>query len=80
MNFIISLACNKLKLTTEQAINATTLNGAYSMGLSDVSGSITRGKLANLLITKKIESLNELPYYIGDNLIDKVFIRGKEIL
>ena len=80
MNFIISLACNKLKLTTEQAINAATLNGAYSMGLSDVSGSITRGKLANLLITKNIESLNELPYYIGDNLIDKVFIRGKEIL
>tara|TARA_B100001113_G_scaffold34000_1_gene24150 strand:- start:24 stop:1262 length:1239 start_codon:yes stop_codon:yes gene_type:complete len=80
MNFIISLACNKLKLTTEQAINAATLNGAYSMGLSDVSGSITRGKLANLLITKNIESLNELPYYIGDNLIDKVLIRGKEIL
>ena len=80
MNFIISLACNKLKLTPEQAINGATLNGAYSMGLSDVSGSITRGKLANLLITKKIESLNELPYYIGDNLIDKVFIRGKEIL
>jgi len=50
------------------------------MGLSDVLGSITRGKLANLLITKNIESLNELPYYIGDNLIDKVFIRGKEIL
>ena len=80
MNFIISLACNKLKLTPEQAINAATINGAYSMGLSDVSGSITRGKLANLLITKNIESLNELPYYIGDNLIDKVFIRGKEIL
>jgi imidazolonepropionase len=80
MNFIISLACNKLKLTTEQAINAATINGAYSMGLSDVSGSITKGKLANLLITKNIESLNELPYYIGDNLIDKVLIRGREIL
>ena len=80
MNFIISLACNKLKLTPEQAINAATINGAYSMGLSDVSGSITRGKLANLLITKNIESLNDLPYYIGDNLIDKVLIRGKEIL
>lgn len=80
MNFIISLACNKLKLTPEQAINAATINGAYSMGLSNVSGSITRGKLANLLITKNIESLNDLPYYIGDNLIDKVLIRGKEIL
>ena len=80
MNFIISLACNKLKLTPEQAINGATINGAYSMGLSNISGSITRGKLANLLITKNIESLNELPYYIGDNLIDKVLIRGREIL
>ncbi len=80
MNFIISLACNQLKLTPEQAINGATINGAYSMGLSNISGSITRGKLANLLITKNIESLNELPYYIGDNLIDKVLIRGREIL
>ena len=80
MNFIVSLACNKLKLTPEQAINGATINGAYSMGLSNISGSITRGKLANLLITKNIESLNELPYYIGDNLIDKVLIRGREIL
>ena len=38
MNFILSLACNKLKLTTQQAINAATINGAYAMGVSDKTG------------------------------------------
>ena len=58
MNFILSLACNKLKLTTEQAINAATINGAYAMGLSHKTGSITKGKIANVVITSEIESIN----------------------
>ena len=79
MNFIISLACNKLKITSEQAINAATLNGAYAMGVSKKTGSISKGKLANLLITEKIDSIDDLPYYFGENLIEKVLIRGEEI-
>ena len=79
MNFILSLACNKLKLTTQQAINAATINGAYAMGLSDKTGSITKGKIANLLITEKIDSIDDLPYYFGDSLIEKVLIKGEEI-
>jgi len=78
MNFILSLACNKLKLTTQQAINASTINGAYAMGVSDKTGSITKGKIANLLITDKLDSIDDLPYYIGDNLIEKVLIKGEE--
>ena len=78
MNFILSLACNKLKLTTQQAINAATINGAYAMGVSDKTGSITKGKIANLLITDKLDSIDDLPYYIGDNLIEKVLIKGEE--
>ena len=78
MNFILSLACSKLKLTTQQAINAATINGAYAMGVSDKTGSITKGKIANLLITDKLDSIDDLPYYIGDNLIEKVLIKGEE--
>ena len=78
MNFILSLACNKLKLTTQQAINAATINGAYAMGVSDKTGSISKGKIANLLITDKIDSIDDLPYYVGDNLIEKVLIKGEE--
>ncbi|MAI92154.1 MAG: imidazolonepropionase [Flavobacteriaceae bacterium] len=80
MNFILSLACNKLKLTTEQAINAATINGAYAMGLSHKTGSITKGKIANVIITSEIESINDLPYFYGDNLVDKILINGEEII
>ena len=80
MNFILSLACNKLKLTTEQAINAATINGAFAMGLSHKTGSITKGKIANVIITSEIESINDLPYFYGDNLVDKILINGEEII
>ena len=80
MNFILSLACNKLKLTTEQAINAATINGAYAMGLSHKTGSITKGKIANVVITSEVESINDLPYFYGDNLVDKILINGEEII
>ncbi|HUH26746.1 amidohydrolase family protein, partial [Gelidibacter sp.] len=77
MNFVVSTACIKLRMTPEEAINAATINGAYAMGISNQYGSICRGKKANLIITKKIESYNNLPYAFGDNLIDTVIIRGK---
>lgn len=77
MNFVVSTACIKLKMTPEEAINAATINGAYAMGISNQYGSICRGKKANIIITKEISSYNNLPYAFGDNLIDKVIIRGK---
>lgn len=77
MNFVVSTACIKLKMTPEEAINAATINGAYAMGISNQYGSICRGKKANIIITKDIPSYYNLPYNFGDNLIDKVIIRGK---
>jgi imidazolonepropionase len=79
MNFVVSTACIKMKLTAEEAINAATINGAYSMGVSDKVGSITKGKIANLIITKKIKTINELPYYFGNSNISKVILAGNII-
>jgi imidazolonepropionase len=79
MNFVVSTACIKMKMTPEEAINAATINGAYAMGISDLYGSITKGKKANLIITKEVPSYNYLPYAFGDNHIDKVIINGKSI-
>ena len=53
MNFVISLACIKLKMTPEEALNAATINSAYAMGIEKELGSIDIGKKANLFITKK---------------------------
>jgi len=79
MNFVLSTACIKMKVTPEEAINAATINGAYAMGISKDYGSITVGKKANLMITKEIPSYYYLPYAFGDNHIDQVFINGKPI-
>ena len=76
MNFVVSTACIKMKMTPEEAINAATLNGAYAMGISEEYGSITKGKKANLIITKPIPSYNYLPYSFGENNIETVIIKG----
>ncbi|MGB1269831.1 MAG: imidazolonepropionase [Flavobacteriaceae bacterium] len=77
MNFVISTACIKMKMTPEEAINAATLNGAYAMGVSKTHGSIAKGKIANLILTKPINSYNILPYSFGTNNIDSVYINGQ---
>ncbi len=79
MNFVVATACIKMKMTPEEAINAATVNGAYAMGLSETHGSITKGKKANLILTKPISSYYQIPYAFGSNLIEKVFIEGKII-
>src|SRR5690554_5467974 len=79
MNFVISTACIKMKLTPEEAINAATINGAYAMGISNTHGSITKGKEASVIITKEIPSYGYLPYAFGSNLIDTVIIKGIEV-
>ena len=79
MNFVVATSCIKMKMTPEEAINAATINGAYAMGLENTHGSITVGKKASFIITKKISSFYELPYSFGTNLIDQVYIDGKLI-
>lgn len=77
MNLLVSLACIKMKMTPEEAINAATINAAFAMDVQKEVGSISKGKLANLIITKPISSFNYLPYSFGENLIDKVIINGE---
>ncbi len=77
MNFVVSAACVKLKLTPEEAINAATINGAYAMGISNMYGSITRGKKANLIITKPLNHYSEIPYAFAHNPIEQIIINGQ---
>ena len=77
MNFIVSLACIKMNMSPEEAINAATLNGAYAMDISEQYGSIATGKKANLIITKNMTSYRHIPYHFGNNPIHKVMIDGQ---
>ncbi len=79
MNLVVATACIKMKMTPEEAINAATINGAYAMGLHETHGSITKGKRANLIITRPLTSYYQLPYAFGSNLIDSVVIEGRVI-
>lgn len=78
MKFIVSLACIKMKLLPEEAINAATLNAAYAMGLSESYGSIAVGKVANFFITQPIPSLSFIPYAYTSPIISRVFLAGVE--
>lgn len=79
MRFVMSLGCIQMRLTPIQALNACTLNSAYAMGISDVAGSINAGKLANLIITKRIPSLTWIPYCYQTPFIDRVILRGRTV-
>ncbi len=77
MSFISSLGCIKYKMLPEEVINATTLNSAYAMGISDSLGSISKGKIANLFITSEASGIESLPYHFGTNMIETVIINGE---
>ena len=76
MNFIVSLACIKMKMSPEEAINAATINGAFAMNTSKEYGSISIGKKASIIVTKELTSYRQIPYHFGNNPIYKVMIHG----
>jgi imidazolonepropionase len=77
MKLVMSLGCIRLKMLPEEVINAVTINSAYAMGLSETHGSIARGKVANLFITKEIPSYEFFPYAFGSDLIETIILRGR---
>ena len=77
MKFVMSLGTLKYKLLPEEAFNAVTINAAYALEISHTHGSITRGKQANLIITKPVPSFEFLSYFFAHDLIDSVLVKGQ---
>ncbi len=77
MQLVLSMACILYKLTPEEAINATTINTAYAMDLSEELGSICVGKKANVFITCPVPSYQFMPYYYGSNKVETVILNGE---
>ena len=80
MKFIVSLACIKLRLLPEEAINAATLNTAAAMALSHDYGSLAKGKFANFFITEPLPGIAYIPYAYTQPIIRRVFLKGKEYI
>ena len=77
MQFILSMGSIAYKMLPEEGINATTINGAYAMGLSEELGSIAVGKKANVFITKEIPTYEFMPYAFGSNKVETVILNGE---
>jgi imidazolonepropionase len=69
-----SLACIKMKMTPEEALNALTINAAYAIGLSETHGTICLGSKSPIILTKEIPSLAYLPYSFGEDNVQRVFL------
>jgi imidazolonepropionase len=76
MNLVNSLACIYMGMTPNEVVNASTLNGAYAMGLEATHGTITPGKKANIIITEPMDQLGAMMYSFGRNRIERVIIGG----
>lgn len=76
MPLVLALACIKMRMLPEEAINAATLNGAYALELESECGSIAVGKRADLIITKEVPALSFLPYAFGSDWVDQVILQG----
>ena len=77
LNFSMSLACIKMKMMPEEALNAITINAAHALEIENEMGSIELGKKANLIITKQIPSIKFMPYNFGNHVIESMIIEGK---
>ena len=78
MQIVLQLACLKMKMTVEEALTAATINGAYSLGLSEQVGSIEQGKRADFFILDAPNYLH-LVYHFGVNLISSVYRDGERV-
>jgi len=74
MQVIFSLACVKMKMTPEEALNALTINAAYAMGLSDTHGTISLGKKTPVILTKPMYNLSYIPYAFGENHVERLIV------
>lgn len=79
MPLVLTIACLKMKMTIEEAINAATINAAFSLGLNQEVGSIEAGKKADLVVFDA-PNYRYIPYHYGVNLVEAVIKNGKLVL
>ncbi|MEN8158164.1 MAG: imidazolonepropionase [Bacteroidota bacterium] len=76
MELIMSLGIMQLKMLPFEVLSAVTINGAYAMGLEETHGTITTGKVANLIVTKPMPGFGFMPYSYGASQISRVILNG----
>lgn len=77
LQLVMSLACTQMKLTPEEAFHAITVNAAAALRMNQEVGSLASGCKADFLVMKSDNSLAKIPYFMGQNQIEKVFVGGE---
>ena len=77
--FAIYLATRFCKISIEEALNAVTVNAAFSLGILDSAGSIEPGKRADLIILN-VDDYTKIPYQYGSRLVDTVINNGEIVM
>jgi len=80
LQMVISLACTQMKLTPEEAFHAITVNAAAALRLTDSVGSLAKGCRADFLVMKSENSLAKMPYFVGQNQVESVFVNGEKFI
>ncbi len=78
MSMMLSLACTQMKMSPAEAISASTINAAHSLGRGDQVGSLEPGKLANFSIFDCADH-RELAYWFGVSQAHSVYVRGEQV-
>jgi imidazolonepropionase len=78
MPMILSLACTQMKMSPAEAISASTINAAYSLGRGNQIGSLESGKVANFSMFDCAD-YRELAYWFGVPLTHSVWVRGERV-
>src|SRR5437660_1352773 len=76
MPMILSIACTQMKMSPAEAVSASTINPAYSLGRGEQIGSLESGKLANFSIFD-CEDYRELAYWFGVPQTHSVYVKGR---
>jgi imidazolonepropionase len=78
MPLTMAMACRYGRLLPAEALNASTINAAYAVGLGDRVGSIQVGKEADLCILD-VPDYRHLAYWLGGNPVETVIVRGRVV-
>ena len=75
MPMMMTIACTQMGLTPEEAVTASTLNGAAALGMSEHLGSIEVGKNADLIIAS-VTDYRMLAYHFAENHVHRTVKNG----
>jgi imidazolonepropionase len=76
LGLVAALACTMLRMTPEEAVAGITRNAAAAAGLDKEHGRIAVGRRANLVVLDA-PSYAHLPYRLGTNLVESVYVDGR---